>query len=272
MRVHRIEVEHVRGIEHAAVELADAGVTVIEAPNEAGKTTLLDAFDLLLTEKDSTQKQSVRDLQPVGEDVGSLVEAELTLGPVRLTVRKRFNRQRMTELHVHGEQGRSLTGEDAHDHLRELLAEHTDLALYEALRFRQGRSLESVALGGSATLARRLDEIAGGAGDSGDDALLDRIRGEFERYFTPKGHEGRVLREADAEVEQLRARRDELAATAAELDSDVQRIEELEREQRSLTADIERLEPEVTEHQRRLARVRELRDQLATLTARAQAA
>ncbi len=272
MRLHRIEVEHVRGLRRAAVTLADAGVTVIEAPNEAGKTTLLDAFDLLLAEKDSTKKQVVRDLQPVGEDVGSLVEAELSLGPMRLTVRKRFNRRTMTELTVHGGSGQQLTGDDAHDRLRELLAEHTDLTLYEALRLRQGRSLDSLTLGDSATLARRLDEIAGGTGDGGDDALLDRIRGEFERYFSPKGHPGRLLRDADTEVEAAQSRRDELADTAAALEADVDRIEQLDREHREVAADIDRLEPAVAAHRDRVERVRELREQVATLEARAQAA
>lgn len=272
MRLHRIEVEHVRGLRRAAVTLADAGVTVIEAPNEAGKTTLLDAFDLLLTEKDSTKKQVVRDLQPVGEDVGSFVEAELSLGPLRLTVRKRFNRQTMTELTVHGGSGQQLTGDDAHDRLRELLAEHTDLALYEALRFRQGRSLDSLTLGDSATLARRLDEIAGGSGDGGDDALLDRVREEFEQYFTPKGQDGKTLKDADAQVERAQARRDELADTAAALEAEVDRIEQLEREQRASSAEIERLEPAVEQHRERLDRVRELREQAATREARAQAA
>lgn len=271
MRLHRIDVEHVRGLRRASVTLADTGVTVIEAPNEAGKSTLLDAVDLLLSEKDSTKKQVVRDLQPVGEDVGSLVEAELTLGPVHLTVRKRFNRRSMTELTVHGASGRQLTGDDAHDHLRRLLAEHTDLALYEALRLRQGRSLDSLTLGQSTSLAGRLDEIAGGTGGGGDDALLDRIREEFERYFTPKGHDGKLLKDVDAEVEAARARRDELAETAAALEADVARIEQLDREHREVADEIGRLEPAVEAHRDRVARVRELRERVATLEARAQA-
>ncbi len=272
MKLHRLTVEHVRGLAHASVDLAPTGVTVIEAPNESGKTTLLDAFDLLLHEKDSTRKQAVRDLQPVGQDVGSFVEAELSCGPVHLTVRKRFNRQTMTELEVHAPQRQQLTGDDAHAHLRDLLGQHTDLALYEALRFRQGRALDSVTLGASGSLARRLDEIAGGTGDGGDDALLDRVRQEFERYYTPKGHDGKVLKDAEADVTAARAHRDELAATADALEADVARIEQLTREQREATDELATLEPQLAEHRQRRDRVARLREQLATLEARAEAA
>jgi DNA repair exonuclease SbcCD ATPase subunit len=272
MRLHRIVVEDVRGLTRACVELAPAGVTVIEAPNESGKSTLLDAVDVLLKEKDSTRKQPVRELQPVGRDVGSFVEVELSCGAVHLTVRKRFNRQTMTELQVHAPEPRQLTGDDAHGHLRELLEQHADLDLYEALRFRQGRDLDSIALGESGSLARRLDEIAGGTGDAGDDALLDRIRREFERYFTPKGHDGKDLRAADAAVEAARVRREEFATTARELADDVERIEELEREQHELGAALTRLEPELEEHRERRGRVDRLREQLDLLRVRAEAA
>ena len=272
MKLHRLTVEHVRGLAHASVDLAPTGVTVIEAPNESGKTTLLDAFDLLLSEKDSTRKQAVRDLQPAGQDVGSFVEAELSCGPVHLTVRKRFNRQTMTELEVHAPRHEQLTGDDAHARLRELLGQHTDLALYEALRFRQGRALDSLTLGASGSLARRLDEIAGGTGDGGDDALLDRIRQEFERYYTPKGQDGKVLKDAEAQVAAARAHRDELAATADALEADVARIDQLTREQREATEELATLEPQLAEHRQRRDRVAKLREQVATLEARAEAA
>ena len=218
MRLHRIRVEHVRGLPAAEVHFAVDGVTVVEAPNESGKTSLFDAFDLLLKEKHNTKKQSVKDLQPSGRDVGSLVEAELTVAGIHLTVRKRFNRDRSTELIVHTPAPRQLTGNEAHDELRRILDDGTDMALFEALRFRQGRALDSLALADSEHLARRLDASAGGSGDTGDDALYERVVSTFERYFTPTGQDGKQLKEADAALAEAEQQVADLAATAAELE------------------------------------------------------
>jgi hypothetical protein len=269
MRLHRIRVENVRGLAAAEVAFATDGVTVVEAPNESGKTSLFDALDHLLTEKDSTRKQPVRDLQPVGRDVGSLVEAELTCGDVQLTIRKRFNKDRKTELEIHAPVRRQLTGDDAHDELCRILGEQADLPLYEALRFRQGRSLDSLLLADSSSLAARLDEIAGGAGDQADDVLLDRVGAEFERYHTPSGQPGRQLKESQAAVQASEDAVTALSERAQELQRDADELTSLERERRELVAAIAVLEPALAEHRQRRERVRTVREELSTLSAQA---
>ncbi|MFP4310523.1 MAG: AAA family ATPase, partial [Nitriliruptoraceae bacterium] len=186
MRIHRIVLEDVRGLRHAEVALTTDRVTVIEAPNETGKTTLFDALDVLLHERDRAGKKHVRALKPVDRDVATTVAAELTIGPHRLTIRKRFNKQPATELTIATPTRRQLTGDEAHDELQRLLAEHTDLALLEALRFRQGRSLDALALGTSSSLAAVLDASAGGDGVGDEDVLLARIQDEAARYHTAR--------------------------------------------------------------------------------------
>jgi hypothetical protein len=272
MRLHRLKVEHVRGLASADVSFAAEGVTVIEAPNESGKTTLFDALDLLLTERDSTTKRQVRDLQPVGRDVGSLVEAELTCGGIHLTVRKRFNKDRLTELEIHAPNPQQSTGDEAHGELCRILGEHTDLVLYEALRFRQGRSLDRVLLGESSHLAARLDEIAGGQGDRADDVLLERVRAEFARYHTPSGQPGRAIKESHAAVEAAEDRVRELTARVADIQRDADALSDLEREQRRRRSSLSELEPLLDGHLRRRDRVRTVREELATREARAQLA
>jgi len=260
MRIHRLAVEHVRGLEQAEVRFAERGVTVIEAPNETGKTTLFDALDVVLNEKHGTTKQHVRALQPHGRDVASTIEAELTLGPHHLTIRKRFHRDRLTELVVHAPSPRQLSGTEAHDELRRLLEEHTDLALLEALRFRQGRSLDPVALAGSRSLARQLDASAGGAGDPHDDALYERIVETYARYFTERtGRETRVLTDADAVVDQAEAEASRLEALEAKLTAAGSRAREVAAERRRAVGRRDELAPELAARRDAARQVAELR-------------
>ncbi|MGD0715192.1 MAG: AAA family ATPase [Gaiellaceae bacterium] len=70
MRIHRISLRDFRGVDILDVEFDIAGVTIVEGRNEVGKTSVADAFMLLLDEKDSSRRQVIRDAQPVGRDVG----------------------------------------------------------------------------------------------------------------------------------------------------------------------------------------------------------
>ncbi len=260
MRIHRLAVEQVRGLERAEVRFAEHGVTVIEAPNETGKTTLFDALDVVLNEKHGTTKQHVRALQPHGRDVASTIEAELTLGPHHVTIRKRFHRDRLTELVVHAPSPRQLSGTEAHDELRRLLEEHTDLALLEALRFRQGRSLDPLALAGSRSLASQLDASAGGAGDPHDDALYERIVEAYTRYFTERtGRETKALTDADAAVEQAEAEASRLEALEAKLTAAGSRAREVALERRRLAERRDELAPELAARRGAARQVAELR-------------
>jgi NACalpha-BTF3-like transcription factor len=224
MRLLRVKLTDVRGVETAEVRFAPEGVTVVAAPNEAGKSTLLEAVDVLLTYPDSSRAQPVRDLQPAERDVPSTIEVELTCGATHLTCVKTFNRERATVLTVHAPSRDTLRGADAHHRLRGILDRDVDEALADALRFGQGRALEPVALGGSGVLAACLDEAAGGAGAVDDGGLLERASAVAARWFTPTGRPGRRLQvlaracsEAEATHERLAARATELEAATAEL-------------------------------------------------------
>jgi DNA repair exonuclease SbcCD ATPase subunit len=263
MRLRRVRVDDVRGIDAYEVAFATEGVTVIEAPNESGKSTLLDAVDLLLTEKDTSKKKPVRDLKPAGRDVGSRVEVELTCGDYHLTCVKQFNKQTATQLTVHAPTREQLSGAEAHDRLREILEAEVDLALFEALRFKQGRGLDGVALGSSNVIAARLDEAAGGHGDGGDDDLLARVRAEYEHYFTPKGSDGKRIKDADAAVEAAQERYRELDGRLAQLDDDVEELARLQRERVELERAHAGLADDLHAHRQRRARVQQLRQQLA---------
>jgi hypothetical protein len=243
MRLLRVRLEHVRGIDACDVVFSRDGVTIVEAPNEAGKTTLLDAVDVLLEYKDGSRAKPVRDLEPAGTNLSSTIEVELVCGGTHLTCTKTFNRQTGTVLGIHAPTPDQLSGDAAHDRLRAILESEVDLDLYAALRFDQGRDLTAVTLQGSHVLADRLDAVAGGDGGADGDALLDRVIEEHRRYFTPGGKEGKVLTEADARVERLAADHDEVRRRLADLAVDIDELAAIDLElptlRRRLTDEVE---------------------------------
>jgi hypothetical protein len=187
VRIHRIKLCNYRGVSHTEVTFPVQGVTIIEGDNEIGKTSLSEAIDLLLAERDDSGKQRIKAVKPAHRDVGAEVEIELSTGPYRLVYRKRWHKQRETMLDIL-EPGRSqLTGREAHDKVRAILDETLDEGLWDAFRLKQGAQLEQAAFAGG-SLARALDKAAGGeaTGDREDD-LWERITAERDRYWTATG-------------------------------------------------------------------------------------
>ena len=236
MRLLRVALTDVRGVTRAEARFAPDGVTIVEAPNETGKTTLLEAVDVLLEVKDSSRSQRVKDLQPVDRDVPSTIEVELTCGAYHLTCTKTYHRQPATVLTIHRPTRETLRGAEAHDRLREILDAEVDPALYAALRYAQGRDLAAVAFGGSRVLAARLDAAAGGAGATDDGGLRERADSEYLRWYTPTGRPGQALQaaakerdEAEAAHAALRDRLDALQRDVDELDRIERRLPELRR-------------------------------------------
>ncbi|MEI7794507.1 MAG: AAA family ATPase, partial [Thermoleophilia bacterium] len=74
MKIHRISLRDFRGVVEADVEFATDGVTIVQGPNEVGKSSLADALDMLIADPDSSSKSRVKAAQPVGRDVGPWVE------------------------------------------------------------------------------------------------------------------------------------------------------------------------------------------------------
>jgi AAA domain len=218
MRVLRLRLRHYRGVAEREISFARSGVTVVAGPNEVGKSSLAEALELLLDERDDTAKQRVREIQPVDRDEGSEVEAEIELGPFHFTYAKRFHRKSETRLSIAAPRVEQATGREAHERVRALLDAHLDTALWRALRIVQGAPLDAPVLAGAATLAAALDRAAGvGAGGEREESLFERARAAFDEYFTPTGRARRglvaaqqALAAAQGEVAHHRSRLDAL--------------------------------------------------------------
>ena len=251
MRIHRITLRDFRGVADASVAPAARGVTIIEGPNEVGKSSIADALDMLISDPDSSVKSRVKACQPIGRDVGPRVEADLEAGPYRFTYAKQWVKGAATELRITAPAPEQLTGRAAHDRVMEILGEAMDLPLFAALRHQQGMPLDQAALSESGSLARALDLAAGGGSRAaeGDGDLIAAIDAERQEFSTPTGEPNkrrRELRERAAAAEEAVRQADEAVREVDARADDHQRlraaIDRNEEQEPALRADVRRLE------------------------------
>jgi hypothetical protein len=225
MKLHRLVLKNYRGIDYREIDFPDHGVIVISGVNEIGKSSMVEALDLLLESKDRSTKKEVKQVKPTHADVGSEVTAEISTGPYRFVYHKRFHKKCETQLTVLEPRREQHSGDEAHDRVQAMLAETVDTELWRAQRVLQSASTDAVNLSGCDALTRALDVAAGDAAAlSGTEPLLiERIGTEYSRYFTPTGRPTgewtaaiNALEEANTEVERC-------AAAVAEVDDRVQR-------------------------------------------------
>ncbi len=210
MRLLNLSLESWRGIDSRQLELS-GGVTLIEGPNEIGKSTIVEAVRMLFSEMDSSKKKNVKAIQPVGQDVGSHIQAEVKTGDYHFIYSKTYNRATQTSLDILAPNKKQLTGREAHEEVERILGETVDLALWDALLVKQGEKVALANFQDSSGLARALDEAAGSSQAGGEDTgLYGVVQAEYEKYFTLKtgksrfsGEEG-ALKKAELSLEVAR--------------------------------------------------------------------
>ncbi len=229
MILHRLRLTNFRGVANREITLPDHGVVVVSGPNEIGKSSMLEALDLLLNFKDRSGHARVKQVRPLNADVGAEVEAEISTGPYRFVYRKRFHKKHQTHLEMMEPSRGNIVADEAHDQVRAMLDETVDLKLWEAQRVMQSAATAAVDLSGCDALSRALDVAAGeaAAAPGAEPLLIERIDTEYARYFTGTGRpagawKAAIARLAEAEGE-VAARRDAVDA----VDEQVRRHEEL---------------------------------------------
>ncbi|MDR0361347.1 MAG: AAA family ATPase [Planctomycetota bacterium] len=230
MRLIRLRVANFRGLKEAKIDFAPQGATLVQGPNESGKTSLKDAIGLLFKYKDNSSREEIRDIQPVGEDVGTDVELEATCGDIRFVYRKVFNKGKKTELSILEPESRHFTGSQAHEEAERILDESLDRALFDALSVHQGRGDLQPDVHGCEPLMKALEKAAGGGGyDHRAQSLHELITDEYLKYYTQTGRENRDLAAAAERVDEARLREEELRTALSHLESQVGRLEELKK-------------------------------------------
>ncbi|MFN8068209.1 MAG: AAA family ATPase [Mycolicibacterium insubricum] len=243
MIIHRLTLTNYRGIGRREVTFAERGVTLVSGANEIGKSSMIEALDLLLEVKDRSTKKEVKAVKPTHLDAGAEVEAEISSGPYRFVYRKRFHKQAETSLTVLAPAREQVTGDEAHDRVRAILAETVDTGLWQAQRVLQSASTAPVDLASCDALTRALDLAAGDLDDavlSGDEpALLERIDAEYARYFTATGRPTGEWAKAIADLDAARAEVGRCAAAVAEVDARLHSHAELTEQITTLRGDRE---------------------------------
>ena len=270
MKLHRLVLTNYRGIVHREIAFPDHGVVVVSGANEIGKSSMIEALDLLLESRDRSTKKEVKQVKPAHADVGSEVTAEISSGRHHFIYRKRFHKKCETELTVLAPRREQLTGDEAHDRVRAMLAETVDNDLWHAQRVLQTAATAAVDLSGCDALSRALD-VAAARSDSEaalsgtEPMLVERIDAEYGRYFTPTGRAtgewaAAISRLADAETAV-----GECAAAVAEVDDRVQ-------QHARLTGQVAELSQLRLAAGPRLAVARAAADEVAALTRQAREA
>ena len=266
MKLHRLTLTNYRGITHRDISFPDSGVIVVSGANEIGKSSMLEALDLLLESKDRSTKKDVKQVKPTHADVGAEVTAEISTGTYRFVYRKRFHKKPETELTVLAPRREQLTGDEAHERVRAILAETVDLDLWQAQRVIQSASTSATDLSGCNALSRALDVVAGevdatpvaGAGPV-DTLLVDRIDEEYRRYFTATG---RPTGEWLAATSRLRSADEDVARCAAA----IAEVDDAVRRHATLTHDLNTLAGEKTAAAAELTAARAAAEAIAVLT------
>ena len=220
MRLHSIRLIDYRAITDATVDFS-SGVTIVEGPNEVGKSSIHQAITQLREDKDSSRKASVKDTQPVGSDVGPQVSLHLSTGDFEVRYSKRWIKQPFTELSILKPVPEQLSGNEAHERFLAILDETVDVDLLDALDVAQGRSLDQASLA-------EIKALHGALGDAGEDladhdAFLDRVESEYLRFFTAKGKKTGELRRLTEELPAADEQYRELKARSADMDALVDR-------------------------------------------------
>jgi energy-coupling factor transporter ATP-binding protein EcfA2 len=261
MRLHRLVLTNYRGITHREIEFPDHGVVVVSGANEIGKSSMIEALDLLMEAKDRSTKKEVKQVKPTHADVGAEITAEISTGPYRFVYRKRFHKRAETQLTVLAPRREQLTGDEAHDRVRAIIDETVDSQLWQAQRVLQAASTAAVDLSGCDALSRALDVAAGQAVhlSGAEPLLIDRIDAEYLRYFTPTG---RPTGEWAIATKRMRDADDEVARCAAA----VAEVDDAVRTHAALTAELERLAEDRADAVKRLATARTAAEEVAALT------
>ncbi len=265
MKILRLRLRDYRGVKDADLHFAPVGATVVEGPNEAGKTSLAEALGILFDYPDSSHSRDVKGIKPVHHDAGTEIELEAESGAYAFTYFKRFHKKPETTLTVTKPRQENLTGRPAHERAEAILRETIDTALWRALNLEQGKELHQADLRDKPSLSAALDRSAGGLStDSGAETLFDTIRKESGQYYTEQGAERIRLQESRHSVKSLQEETAALDKSLKALEEDAERVAVLQNNLDRMEEQKTALEAETDQCRLTLAEIEMLRTVLKT--------
>jgi len=265
MRLFRLRLANYRGVDKAEVQFGPNGLTIVEGPNETGKTSLSEAIGLLFDYLDSSKHRSVEAVRPVHHDAGPEVELEAESGPYRFTYFKRFYKKPETTLTITSPNPENHTGREAHERATEILRETIDIDLWKALCIQQGDAIHQANLSKQTSLSTALDIAAGGRqADPREEGLFDKVREEYGRYFTERGSKKKELQEAQKAQTESETEVFSLEKQIKSLEKDIVRAADLVQELEQLKKQEQDLRWDLSEYTKSLDEIKNLETALET--------
>ena len=265
MRIHSLRLTNYRGIDKSEVLFSPIGLTIVEGPNEIGKSSLSEAIRLLFEYLDSSKRNEVKAIKPVMSDVGSEIELEAESGPYVFRYFKRFLNKPETTLTIMKPKLENHTGREAHERAEEILRETIDIDLWKALSIQQGEAIQQADLSKQTSLSAALDIVAGGhRSDLREESLFDNVREEYGRYFTEKGSEKKELQESQKAQAESETEVTFLETQIQNLEKDIVCAADLSRELERLKKQEQDLHVDVAEYIKSLDKIKGLETVLET--------
>jgi len=279
MRLHRITLTDYRGVRDRTVHFAEQGVTIVSGPNEIGKTSLVEALDLLLEEKASSTRREIMAVQPAGRDVGPCVEAELSFGRYRVVYRKQWIKGKTTELRILSPTPQQVSGNPAHERFAELLGEAgIDLFLWRQLRISQDwqrsraqgqRPDGQSAIAGLPAVSGALERQNAHVVRTGpEEALYEQARQQYELYYTPKRGEPRgEYAEARAALDEANSRVEAAKQALADAEGAIAEQTRLRGESHEAALELDEARADLAALEKQSAELAQLRGRLGEIDA-----
>jgi len=260
----RLRIANYRGIAASEVKFGSTGITLVQGPNEAGKTSLGEAIGLLFDYLDSSKDRNVQAVRPVHSDEGPEIELQAESGPYTFSYFKRFYKKPQTKFTITRPKPENYTGREAHERAEGILRETLDIDLWKALTIQQGDAIHQPILAKQTSLSAALDRAAGGRpADPREEGLYGRVRGEYCLYFTERGADKKELHEARRLQEDSRAEAAAVAQQLRDLDRDIEKEASLQRSLGQLRKQEEELKQAVLGHNAALEEISGLENALA---------
>ena len=265
MRLLRLRLANYRGIDKSEVRFGSNGITIVEGPNETGKTSLGEAIRLLFDYLDSSKHRSIDAIRPVHLDAGPEIELEAESGPYVFTYFKKFYKKPETTLKITSPKPENHTGREAHERADEILRETIDVDLWKALCIQQGEGVQQANLSNQTSLSAALDVAAGGhQADLREESLFEKVWEAYGRYFTESGKEKKELQEAKKAQAEAETEVSSLEEQIQNIEKDIERAAELSGELERLKKQERNLRRDILEYTKSLDEIKSLENVLET--------
>jgi len=253
VKILKIALRNYRGVSDRTVEFAPNGVTIVEGPNEIGKSSIAEAIDRIIEDLDSTSRQRILAVKPVDRDAGPEVTIDVETGPYAFKYKKRFLRDRVTELEIFRPMPENHTGREAHERVQAILSETIDMALWKALRILQGDIVGQAVLADQTSLSVALD-LSAGETPAGDEeaTIFGLAHAEYLQYWTETGRRKQVVAEMDRSIETATLQIDRITEDIGAIEADVEASVRLEAEARRMVERGMEQRSRLAEHQARV--------------------